>query len=87
VPSQFDLGFSFEKARLSAAPARFIELALGGAALSALRYPGLNRSGLHGLLKNSDLSALPWKSGPLGPRKPLKINRGFSPRRRFSATN
>jgi hypothetical protein len=34
-----------------------------------------------GLLKSSDLSVLPWKSGPLGPRKPLKINLGFSPRR------
>jgi hypothetical protein len=29
----------------------------------------------------------PFQVSPLGPRKPLKINLGFSPRRRFSSTN
>ena len=33
--------------------------------------------------ENSDFSVPPWKSGPLGPRKPLKMNLGFSPRRRY----
>jgi ApbE superfamily uncharacterized protein (UPF0280 family) len=32
------------------------------------------------LPKNSEMSVQPWKSGPSGPRKPLKINVGFSPR-------
>src|SRR5260221_10303997 len=34
---------------------------------------------LYSLLKNSEMSGLPWKSGPSAPRKPLKIGSGFSP--------
>ena len=37
------------------------------------------RRGLYSLLKNSEMSAQPWKSGPSGPRKIPSIVRALAP--------
>src|SRR5437660_12344557 len=37
------------------------------------------RARLHSLRKNWRMRAAPWKSGPSGPRKPVRISDGFKP--------
>jgi hypothetical protein len=61
--------------------------AIGKGATFSRAAKAANLPRLQPLRKNSQMRGAPWKSYPLGPRKPSEIGAGLSPRGHFSFAN